>query len=183
LGSLRRWRRFRVASRLSNVISISSLRSCAAPSAGASGWPQLNVTRLAHLLATRDAHLSVSGMGTTSLAKAKIMPPGCVVPSRFWEFRLSMAVKSYKVNGEETNSGRRAVGSAAAARNLNLPLPVSPPGENRGGRVPPTPPKPGGSPTRGVSKRSAETPLVHPPFRPAIVHPTACMVIQHHGRS
>ena len=42
----------------------------------------------------------------------------------------------------------------AAARKSELPLSRFPPGESRGGRVPPA---------RGVSKRSAETPLAHPP--------------------
>src|SRR5260370_1096084 len=51
---------------------------------------------------------------------------------------------------------------------LRYPIPLFPfpPGASRGGRVPPHAAKTAAPPTRGISKRSAEIPLVHPPVNP-----------------
>ena len=52
------------------------------------------------------------------------------------------------------------------------PFPFPPPGESRGGRVPPRRQKRAAPPTRGLSNRSAEPPpLCIPPVGPGVIHP------------
>jgi biotin operon repressor len=65
-----------------------------------------------------------------------------------WEFRLSSDCKDLRgVRREAAYSGRSAEAVACGSKEFESPpFPFPPPGESRGGRVPPTPPKPGGSP-------------------------------------
>jgi hypothetical protein len=102
-----------------------------------------------------------------------------VRPACFWEFRLSSGCKDLRGGREEGGSGRNAPAMASADKEGSPPFPFPPPGESRGGRVPPTPPKAGGSPhKRGFQNAPLKPPLWIPPRLAGPCTPKAWLSIQ-----